>query len=720
MDYKQIYNDLFDNIKNNNNKLFINEVLKHDELAFDINVRDNYGKYFLNYAIISNNIEIVKFLLKNNARIDIENDELSILTIPIHYGYIDMLEILLEADKTQFGISLVNFRDRNNKIPLHHAIEKASIEAINILLKYNSNVNIVDKDGYNALFYAVKSRSVEIVELILAKAPNINAKSFAGENALHVSCSLQLIQISKLLIDQKIEINTIDINNELSPLHYSVLVNNTDLTNLLLNANADINIQDVYGNTSMHYIMTQKSYGIFYSFIKKKELNFNLWNIEGELPLHIFLKNDNEIINTIENNDNIKNILELLIINSDLNIQDKQGMSALSYIAMSNLFIPFADILRKKKLDIFIKNKENKTIIDIISKKNYDLFLDIVIDSYLYNLKYKTKKWVDKIDIQCSKQNVSYDCKNLIKKKIIGLINDTDLQINKKKSYPFIEPEIFVNIDEGQYVTHGTFTGSVLDILIGVIFLTKKHNFVCNIISENTQHDKFCDKESFDREKCELLNFEIIWANKKLSFHQNFQTNFIACCEKKKFIIIPLGIEIKEGSHAGYILYDVKKKELERFETYGGGNTLYGTYYNPELLDSLLEAKFKNIDNDIKYIKPADFLPKIGFQLLDIIDKQHKRIGDPIGFCALWSIWYIDMRLSYYQIPRDKLVKILISIIKKSNLSFKNLIRNYSADIISIRDDLLKKSNIDINDWINKNYNNEQYFDVLKNAKLLL
>ncbi|ATZ80688.1 ankyrin repeat/calcium channel domain-containing protein [Bodo saltans virus] len=720
MDYKQIYDTLFNYIKNNNNKSFMDEISKHDELSFDINIRDNYGKYFLNYAIIANNIELVNFLLKKNARIDIENDDLSILAIPIHFGYNSMLEILLETDKKQFGISLINFRDRNNKIPLHHAIEKKNIDAINILLKYNSNVNIVDKDGYNSLFYAIKSRSIEIVKLILPHISNINAKSFAGENVLHISCNLQLVQITEILIKQNIMINAIDTNNELSPLHYSVLVNNNNLVKILLNAGANINIQDVYGNTPLHYIITEKSYEIFDSLHNNKDLNFNLWNIEGELPLHIFLKNNDTLYNDIDDNDIIKNILNILILNSNLNIQDKNGMSALTYIASLNLIRKVNDLLRKKKLDIFVKNKNNETIINMINKKDYDYFIDIVVDGYLYNLKYEMKKWTDKTDILCSKEPVPNKCKNSIKKKIINMINDKDTKINKKKSYPFNEPEIFIDIDEGKYVPYSTFTGSVLDILIGLIFLMKKYDFVCSVISNNMDFNKYCEKESFDREKCELLNFEIIWANKKLSFNQNFKENFISCAAKKKFVIIPLGIEMKEGSHAGYIIYDVKKKEIERFETYGGGNTLYGTYYNPELLDSLLEVKFKDIDDDIKYIKPFDFLPKIGFQLFDIVDKQHKKIGDPIGFCALWSIWYVDMRLSYHQIPRDKLVKILISIIKKENLSFKNVIRNYSADIVNIRDDLLKKSNLDINDWINNNYDREQYFDVLKNAKMLL
>ena len=132
-------------------------------------------------------------------------------------------------------------------------------------------------------------------------------------------------------------------------------------------------------------------------------------------------------------------------------------------------------------------------------------------------------------------------------------------------------------------------------------------------------------------------------------------------------------------------------------------------------MDKLLEQKFKNIDENIKYISPAEFLPKIGFQLFDAIENKKRKIGDPEGYCALWSIWYTDMRLTYKDYDRKKLVKLLLKIIKLNNISFKNMIRNYGKNIIDIRDDILKKSNLDINDWLNDQFTDLQVNNVLNN-----
>jgi hypothetical protein len=169
---------------------------------------------------------------------------------------------------------------------------------------------------------------------------------------------------------------------------------------------------------------------------------------------------------------------------------------------------------------------------------------------------------------------------------------------------------------------------------------------------------------------------------------------------------------MREGSHAGYLIYNVLLKEVERFEPHGS-TTPPGLYYNPNLLDEILEARFKIIDDSIKYVRPSEYLPKIGFQLMDISENKKKKIGDPLGFCALWCIWYVDMRLTYRDFDRKKLVEILMKTVKSQNISFRNLIRNYGKYIIDTRDKILLNSQMDINDWLNDQYTDVQINTVM-------
>ena len=107
----------------------------------------------------------------------------------------------------------------------------------------------------------------------------------------------------------------------------------------------------------------------------------------------------------------------------------------------------------------------------------------------------------------------------------------------------------------------------------------------------------------------------------------------------------------------------------------------------------------------MKYLTPKIFLPKIGFQTFENIESsKNKKIGDPNGFCAAWCLWYATNRLKYQEIPPDKLVKHLITHIKYNNLSFKNIIRNFSKYINDYRDNILSQIKLDVNQWLNNQY----------------
>lgn len=120
-----------------------------------------------------------------------------------------------------------------------------------------------------------------------------------------------------------------------------------------------------------------------------------------------------------------------------------------------------------------------------------------------------------------------------------------------------------------------------------------------------------------------------------------------------KYIAIPLGIELSNSSHANIIYINKKSKTIERFEP-NGSHQPGGLNYNPELLDRLLINKFNKYK--YKYFKPSDFLPSIGFQILENIEENKcKRLGDPNGFCGVWCIWWV-----YHRIKNNKLDNITL------------------------------------------------------------
>ena len=760
-------NILFELIREHKFDDFKNIMQKDKDNLIDINIRDEQNNYLLFYVILFNRIDLVKLLIEKGARIDItDNEDKSILFIPIKYDYLDIIKIILETNVNNIGISIHDIKDRNNNISIHYAIIYKNTKALKLMLEYGSNPNITDKNGNNSLHLAVYSRIYEICKYILNYNIDINSKTNIGESALHIASNLQESKIFNLLIEYpNININSQDYDHGFTPIHYSVILNNLEQVTALLKKNANPNIQDIYGNTILHYSLIEeniKMVNIIIDFKYKdfmvsrleamdlaqavsrpeamdlaQAVNFNLWNIDGKLPLHIIFS---------INPENIILYIDKLIDKTNINIPDNEGNTCLFFLCKYNLWKKYKNILITKKLDITISNIYNERPIDFINEKDIQEFNSLVTESYLNRLRNVDAGWMEEWQNICNKEllvehldqdksniisklnitlNKNIDknidiCKKIVDERIRDIIKNKNIDKCLYKSYPLKQGYICLRIEDNINLNMCTFTGSTLDILIGLMYLLKKHPDSCSTLNTDfAENKKLCNfYKSMGvsiSSRCEFMNFEIVWVYNKLYLTDSFYVNFKKCIQSKdkRFIIIPVGIEMKEGSHANYLIFDKKLNQIERFEPHGSSEPI-GFNYNSKLLDQILENRIKDVDANIEYISPEKFLPKIGFQMLDIIEKKNKKIGDPGGFCALWAIWYVDMRITYKDIPRKKLVNKMIKQIRSTGLSFRNIIRNYSSDIISIRDKYFKEIGIDINDWINDKVNDEEIKIMIK------
>ena len=735
---------LFDLIKKHKWNDFSNYLKNNEDV--DVNIRDNSNNYLIHYAIIYNHKDTVSILIHRGSRLDItDSNGRSILYIPIKHNYIDILSLLLYFNKTNIGISLVDIVDKNNNIPLHYAINTKNIKIIKMLLDGGSDVNMTDNRNYNSLQLAVYSKNLEIVNLIVKSdikiKININNKSKNGESALHIACNFQLEDIVQLLIKHNIDVNIQDFNNEFTALHYSVNLNNIKITNMLLKGQANANIQDFLGNTAIHYAIIESNNNILGILLNSKYtkniINLNLYNIDSKLPIHLLLEQ-----NIKEKDSNSSSYMSTMLKLSNLNFRDNKGNTPMHHISSNNIWKKYIKLLETKKINIFAINKSGKRPIDYVNKTDIGGYINMATHSYLYVLRNYSHMWKESWENLCKVElfknklnkeqfktlskyitntniNTNKDiCFNIVKNKLLEIYNS---KIDKCEytSYPSKKNKKCIIIKHGSDVEHCTFTGITLDVLIGLIFLLKKHSIACSTLTKNfVKNKKLCNYYKSiginTNTKCEFLNFEIVWIYQKLYMSDDFIDTFNKCIsnKKKKFIIIPLGIELRHGGHANYLIYDINANEIERFEPYGSSGP-FQFDYNPSLLDEILKYKFSKINPKIKYIKPSDYMPKIGLQYFDVTETT-KKIGDPGGFCALWNIWYTDMRLTYSSINRKALVKKMIKSIKKQNISFKNMIRNYSKNITDIRDNLFNKVDITINDWLNDQYTEKQVFIIIK------
>lgn len=187
--------------------------------------------------------------------------------------------------------------------------------------------------------------------------------------------------------------------------------------------------------------------------------------------------------------------------------------------------------------------------------------------------------------------------------------------------------------------------------------------------------------------KISHLDVSLRWVQKNekdghFSIPKNYWSYF-SKCKNVRFIVFPFGFSCSNFmGHANYMIYDRQNKSLERFEPYGKS---FKSCSNPANIDNKIKKLFnENLGNFVeKYYKPLDFLNTRSFQRIQEDEGEMEDKKDPPGgYCAIWSCWYAELRLSNPDKNRSYVVRNALKKLKDNELSFTEYIRNYTENIV--------------------------------------
>jgi len=720
-----------------------------------IDITDDNSKSILYNVIKFSYLDIlVKILNKDKISIGKSILELkdSNENIPLFYAIklfnIDSIKLILKNTNNFF----ISNSDGDNA--LHLAIKSQNFDLFKIIWEYFNDIKSRNKQGESYLHIIIKLKCYDMLEYFISKVKNdlnitqvLNFVEFRYNfSILHYICigldciSLEILYKADMikLLDGEIQDNSGNIFY-----HYFIsnILNNKNLTTELIDNITKIN-----------------------ELFKHIKWNINTFNIDGNTPAHIFFSNINffslsklnilinwigeltdmniqnfigeSVFYLIVKNNYWKNISNLLIGKKlDIFIVVGEGVTIFDYIDKKD-YQKFLNMITQSYLNQLSTNKGSSKWIEYWDNR----CKKIVKLSELNETELELIKNLDIIGDKIGDKSKLNDniCFNIIKNKLDKAI---EIFLQSKNSYDLTSYPIthkYVKlISKYPNVVVSTFSGSTIDVLSGLIYLLTKFNNVYNVnnfnyikSSMNIIKDKLdivvCKKihtnnpldiniksnikslQSKPNQICEIVGFEIMWINKNIIFPTNKTTTINTILnwminnksDGFRWFIVPIGIELGSFSHANYLLVDIEMMEVERFEPHGSYPPI-GFNYEPELLDMFISSYLDESGFQFKYFKPKDYLPKIGFQTIEINELKSDYIGDPNGFCALWCIWWIDMRISNSNVSRTKLVKQLNKELINNKISYKKLIRDYSQYIVDIRDKIFIKSNTNINEWIN-------------------
>lgn len=202
----------------------------------------------------------------------------------------------------------------------------------------------------------------------------------------------------------------------------------------------------------------------------------------------------------------------------------------------------------------------------------------------MYILKKYPGKWEESWENKCSIGNNKCD-DHIIK------------QLEMGQSHPLTKSNrnyCSITIDQGKPTSFITFTGSILDVIFGLIYLKTNYKTIYTSLTPNlkinTELINYYKTRNIKVKTSEYTNFEILWIYTKLFIPTNLSKQLHEFKNSKSnFFIIPLGIENTLGAHANIIIIDKKHKLIERFEP-NGSDFPINFNYQPKSLDNDLST----------------------------------------------------------------------------------------------------------------------------------
>ncbi|KAK3742699.1 hypothetical protein RRG08_025644 [Elysia crispata] len=230
----------------------LDEVLDYLKGSTDINTSNPNGLNALHLASKEGHTNIVTELLSRGANVEAAtkkgNTALHIASLA---GHLDIVNNLVEH-KAQ-----VNLQAQAGFTPLYMASQEGHSEVVKYLLANGANQGLSTEDGFTPLAVALQQGHDKVVSVLLEH----DAKGKVRLPALHIAAKKDDVKSAALLLQN--EQNSVEMQTKgglvndttksgFTPLHIASHYGNTNVANLLIQRNADVNFRAKNNITPLH------------------------------------------------------------------------------------------------------------------------------------------------------------------------------------------------------------------------------------------------------------------------------------------------------------------------------------------------------------------------------------------------------------------------------------------------------------------------------------
>lgn len=283
---------------------------------------------------------------------------------PLHFaarsGAIEVIRLLLDAKAD------VDSKSNLGQTPLHLASINMKSEAVGFLLMRGSDVNEADKEGWTALHNAAYNGHAMVVETLLQKGALIDAQIQSGSTALHVAAKDGHTNVIELLLRHGANIQ--DISSAGSALHFAVYGGHVSTVHSLLNHGIDPALRDPLGATALHVAAeSPENTTEIIEILLEYNTDLNAVTQEGETALNLAIRQKSEGV--------IKTLLEH---NADCDITPKDGWRPL-LAAVATGEMNIVRLLLDHGVNVNAVNEVGWTPLMFTADRGYDKIMEMLL-----------------------------------------------------------------------------------------------------------------------------------------------------------------------------------------------------------------------------------------------------------------------------------------------------------------------------------------------------
>ncbi|OWZ06883.1 Serine/threonine protein kinase [Phytophthora megakarya] len=233
----------------------------------------------LMYAIVNNNLEIAKFLIKHSANVGVvDNDGSTALIYAARNTDVGIIKRLIKAGSDvnavnargetsllnasrRGGLSIVRVlvesganidaTDFKNRTPVIVAAGSGDVDLVRFLWKSGADTNRL-KDNIRMLLHAAESGNLEGVRQLLGEDCDVNIVAVVKRTLLMCAAEFGAMEIVQILVENGADVDATDRHN-CTPLLHAAKSRNWDVVRFLVSRGANVNISMDDGSTSLLY-----------------------------------------------------------------------------------------------------------------------------------------------------------------------------------------------------------------------------------------------------------------------------------------------------------------------------------------------------------------------------------------------------------------------------------------------------------------------------------